>query len=306
MSTSAAAALYVQGNVLRYVEVERTDAAPSVATVGRYTFDVDIASRLLGPEAAPGDRQDVDLPLADIGDLLRRKQGRVVVHPTQVYSFFVPLPADATPAERRQQVLQQVALVAGPEAATDHDVLASAVRPAPDQRGTPYEWLHLLALPEAAASRVQSILGAEVPDGWAWMVSSEGAAHGRLAPPSEAEPSGLLIGAYAGHAEFSLVQAGEWHHAQFTDAAASPEDVLYFARAFLNRLGLTPKDVRAVWAYGDSIDPTLRTAVEADTGLDFHVIDPFAELEGEVALDGDRRPAFAPCVGAALKELASG
>lgn len=305
MSTSAAAAIHVRGHLLRYVEIKRTDATWSVAAVGRYVFDDDIASRILGAEDTSETVPDVDSLPEKIRDLLPQVRGRVVVHPTQVYSFFVPLPAGASPSERREQVLQQVALVAGPAAATDRHVFSSVVRSAPDQQGTSYDWVHVLALPEGAVPGMQAIVGAEAADEWDWMVSSEGAAHSLRPAQLEEKPSGLLVGAYTEHTEFSLVQAGEWHHAQCTDAAKHTEDVLYFARAFLNRSGLSSGDVEALWAYGDAVDSGIQTALEADTGCEVRVLDPFAELAGEVDVDAAGRPAFAPCVGAALKELSA-
>jgi hypothetical protein len=231
---------------------------------------------------------------------LSAERGRIVVPPSAVYSFFVPLPKASSPRERRQQVLQQTAVVTGRGAVSDLHVKASVVRPASEEGEGSHVWCHVLAVPKAARVRLREDIGL-AEDDWAWMVSTEAVAR---APCREKDAAvALLVGTYDGHTEFSLLRSGEWHHAQYTDATEPPPDVAYAARSFLNDVGVSPEAVEGLLGYGPRHEPTLTSALETELGQGMGRLDPFAGEAGGTVPETGERAAFGPCVGAALQAL---
>ncbi len=296
---TSASALHIQGRRLRYVEVARAADGPSVVTVGQHVLEEEGLQGLLGADAELS-REGRDT-LEKAQDALSAEKGRVVVPPSAVYSFFVPLPAEA-PGERRQHVLQQTALVTGTETVSHLHVEAAEVRPAPDQEGRPYEWVHVMAVPNEARTQIGSVFGG-AEDEWDWMVSSEAVAYVPRADAADAgAPFALLAGEYETHTEFALVHEGDWHHAQYTEAPEHAEDLGYSVRSFLNGVGVSPGAVGQVATYGAPMTPAHRSVLEAEVGPEAAALDPFARIADEPAGEGEPS-AFAPCVGAALHAL---
>lgn len=298
MSPSAGAAIHIRNHELRYAVAGRDGGG---VRLGRHEFEERPGRSLLADDDAGLVQEVSDVLRADWGQALP-DHGHVVVHPPEVYSFFVPLPVNASAQQRRQHVLQQAALVTGTDAAADHHVVSASVRPAPDQKGRSYEWEHILVLPSGAYERVQSKLGSLVRNEWSWTVSTEAVARVPVRAAEETTGVSLLIGTYETHTEFSLVRGGTWQHGWYTEAAGVPGNVVYFLRTFLNQQAVLPADLAAVRQYGEAPSPALRQALQEDLGHDVSPLDPAAEREVEGA---DLEAAFAPCLGAVLVEGAA-
>ena len=299
MKNPTVAALHIQGRRLRYAEIADTAEGPSVVTLGQHVLEADLTPAILGVDGE-GAQEGLDR-LGEVREALSAKRGRVVVPPSAVYSFFVPLPAEVAPRERRQHVLQQTALVTGMGTVTDLHVASSGVRPAREQDGRPYEWVHVLAFPEEARTRFQAAF--ELQEEWAWMISSEASVQvPRADGPEASAPFSLLVGEYDTHTEFSLVREAKWHHAQYTEASEHSEDLGYSLRSFLNGLDVSPAAVGELAAYGDPTTSAHRSVVEAELGREATVLNPFASLMGEE--EEEDPSAFVPCIGAALHALA--
>jgi hypothetical protein len=292
-------ALHIQGGRLQYVEVDSTTDGPSVVTVGHHVLEEDLSQAILAEGGMPREVRD---RLREVRDALSAERGRVVVPPSAVYSFFVPLPAEAGARERRQHVLQQTALVTGMGTVAPLHVESSGVRPAPDQEGRPYEWVHVLALSDEVRTQFREAFDLGEEDEWPWMVSSEAAAHvPRVETPNASAPFTLLAGEYDPHTEFSLVHEGDWHHAQYTEAPEHPDDLGYSVRSFLNSVDVSPAAVGQLATYGDPMLPAHRSVLEEEMGREAATLNPFATLAGE---KGEGEPStFVPCVGGALHAL---
>lgn len=300
MKSPMAGALHIQGRRLRYAEVAPTADGPSVTTVGGHTVKEDLTQAILTEEEMPREGRD---KLRAVRDALSVEKGRVVVPPSAVYSVFVPLPAEVAPRERRQHVLQQIALVTGAGTGSHLHVESSSVRPAPEQEGRPYEWVHVLALPNEVRTQFREAFDLGEGDEWRWMVSSDAAVHVSRVESLDAGASfALLAGGFDTHTEFSLVHEGEWYHAQYTEASEHSQDVGYSVRSFLNGVDVSPAAVGQLATYGEPMRPAHRSVLEEEVGQEAATLNPFGTVAGEK--EGEEEPsAYVPCVGGALRAL---
>ncbi len=312
---TAVAAL--RGRALRYAEVERPNdgSAPRLRRLGTCDFDVDVEEAVLGNDGAEG----LDAVGAALREVFRESAPRVltiVARPAALVSFFTPLPDGLAAPARYEQLRQEAALLADVTTAQPVRIRAVPVRTEILPLG-PRRWHHVLHVSEPVHARITLLargLGAGTYDlvdatqtvaSVARAVIADARAAGEVADP--ARPYSLVIGSYAGEAEFSLlrdaVDDGQpaWHFGLHA-AAETPEDAAYFGLTMLDRLSVTPEEVGRLLVYGDRIDPDMRAALGELLGSAALPLDPLP-LFGRrpEGVDAAALAAFAPCLGAVVK-----
>lgn len=296
MSESVSAAIHIRGTTLSYAEIEHRESSQHLRRVNRHTFDFDVLEAL--KEASEGAET-----LDRLAEGVRRELGeseastvKVAIHPLEGFSFFTPLPTKLSVQKRKQELLQQAALVTGARSARSFHLASRTVRTVPDSDGESLMWIHVLAIPEEVDRRVAAWVEGTPVRSHSWMVSAEAAARlvGRIerTRPSHEEalhPYSLAIGEYPDHTEYALSRNREWYHAHYTLAADNPDDRAYYAVAFLNRIDVDVGAIGRLFLYGPSVDLNAYASLESLFGPQPEHLDPlYAVQRGEgVASDVD-------------------
>ena len=307
MTQSISAAIHIQGPTIRYAEVARTASGVELRRLGRERIEVDVVRVLWGEENGV---EALDEMVAAVGGALHDTEAStvgLVVHPLDVYSFFVPLPDGLSDDERERRVAHQAALVTNTRSLDALHTLRRSIRT--DTEGDEaVEWVHVLAVPQEVEARMRTLLSeVPAPEAAGRLLSPEAAARlvehagsgGEVDPPTDGYR--LAIGRYAAHTEYALSHDGAWHHAHAAEDARTPDDQVYYAVGMLNRIGLSPDVVDHIHVYGDAPNAAPDGPFETAFGCSPVALDPFAAVD--VATDlPDEEPAstYVPCVGGAL------
>lgn len=313
MSESVSAAITIEGDVIRYAEVERTDGDRRLLRLGRRRVGFD-ASHVVHQEDEPeGESLDrITTVLTEVlGDTPAREL-RVAVHPSDGYSFFTPISADLPVRDRKRQLLQQAALVTGARSAQALNITSKTVRTAQDSEGGAVMWVHVLAVPTPVDKRMDRII-ADLPVGdHVWILSSEAAARvashierSGVSAQQALRPYTLTLGQYPSHTEYALSRNREWYHAHYTEETGSPEDRAYYAVGILNRIDVPLNAVGRLFVYGQEVDLEAYAPFNTIFGLDPESLDPFSFLQTEDGEYPDNPRPFVPCVGAGLDDYVS-
>lgn len=253
MTQSTSAALHIQGPTIRYAHVVREGDACDLRLLEEQAFAFDV-TRALWEENRSDDLEHVAETSRRVFSDLDVAVLRVVLNPLDVFSFFTPIPAGLSDRGQRRYVTSQTALVTGARSPNTLNLSLQPVRPAKDDA---IEWVHVLALPQAAAERMDALTNSLPVQDVARMTSSEAAAwvvgHAEVSSPFPAETEAtysLAIGQYGTHTEYSLTREGTWHHAHAAQEARSPANRIYYAAGFLNRVGVGAQAVDRLFVYG--------------------------------------------------------
>jgi hypothetical protein len=304
MTQSTSAALHILGPTIRYVEVVREGEAQDLRRLGARTFPFDVARALWGEEGSD-DLDRVAEAVQSVFSGLDAAALRVVVNPPDVFSFFIPIPVGVSDAERRRYATAQTALVTGVRSPDTLTLSLQSIRPL--EGNDTIEWVHVLALPQEVAERMDTLTDSLPVQDVSRMVSSQAAARvvgqRERSNPSSAENGdnySLAIGQYATHTEYVLLRDGSWHHAHAAQEARSSANRAYYAVGFLNRVGLAVQAVDHLFVYGP------RAAAEGPWETVFGsrpvLLDPFETLRR--VPDRFEKPngaeEYVPCIGGAL------
>ena len=307
---SISAAVHIQGRTIRYAEVKREDAAVDLLRLGHETFEADVTKVLWGDES-PEALDDIAAAVERFFDDSEASVVGLVMHPLDVYSFFMPLPAGLSTEEHDQRVAYQAALVTNTRSPGALHSMSRPVRTA-TEKGEAIEWVHVLAVPQEVEARARTVLDGVSGETTGRILSSEAAAH--LMGPSGEEDSEsqedqegayrLAIGQHAGHTEYSLVRDGAWHHAHAAQPAPTAEDQAYYAVGMLNRIGVAPDEIDRLVTYGTEAEAEAKEVFESVFGGAPAALDPFRRLRRvwEQPDDGEAG-AYVPSIGGALAAM---
>jgi hypothetical protein len=310
MSATVVAALEVNGPVIRYAEIERDAEALTISRLGQQTLDFDVKAHALeadDEEAASTVAATLSAAFPDA----RAERATVVIHPSEVCAFFTPVPSDVSGAERKRQVVRQVALLSGARSLEGLHVRAQLVRrgvteatKTKEGEGDAPRWLHVLLVPDAVHDRMGRILQPLPVTDYDWMLSTEAAARltAHAAPTARREEGAgsfaVAVGQYAEHTEYAVVQDDEWVHDHHSRAVDTMQDRLYHLVALLNRLQIPLRRVNRLWLYGHA-DPNAYEVFESVFQVTAEHLDPSAVPGWPESMDRSLGGLFVPCVGAA-------
>jgi hypothetical protein len=301
MEAHARAGIDIVGHSLRYAEVEQYGARFRLLRLGSCDFDFDVAEAVLATSAD----DHVAMVSEALGDVFSGSVAdsvHVTVHPPRCYSFFSPLPKELSPARRNVRLQQEAALVAGTEPSLH--ITPDAVRSQKLEDGSTVEWVHVLAVERAMHERIRNVLGHLSRLRGRLVVGMHAAAStvARLDVPPGAGYS-LAIGTYPDHVEYALCRDGAWQFSRYSDAVP-PVDVAYFAAHVADRFGLAPREIEALYLYGDDADRSHFPDLEFVFGSKLRPLNPLVILdvdEGGLASDFDVE-GYVGCIGAALQQ----
>ena len=307
MTQSISAAIHIQGPTIRYAEVARTASGVELRRLGRERIEVDVVRVLWGEENGV---EALDEMVAAVGGALHDTEAStvgLVVHPLDVYSFFVPLPDGLSDDERERRVAHQAALVTNTRSLDALHTLRRSIRTATEGDET-VEWVHVLAVPQEVEARMRTLLSeVPAPEAAGRLLSSEAAARlvehagsgGEVDPPTDGYR--LAIGRYAAHTEYALSHDGAWHHAHAAEDARTPDDQVYYAVGMLNRIGVAPDEIGRLVTYGTEADAGADAVLESVFGCVPAALDPFRQLRRVWEQPDDEGPgAYVPSIGGAL------
>ena len=306
MTQSISAAIHIQGSTLRYAELERDDSALSLRRFGQETFGFDVSRALWGEEGGNA-LDDVEAVAREaLGDTDASVIG-LVVHPLDVYSFFMPVPTGLSEQERRGQVEHEAALVTNTRSPDSLHTTVRSVRTI-EAGDEAIEWVHVLSVPKAVAERLEALTASLPGQEVVQMISTEAVAglmghtETEQAPPAGNEgPYWLAIGQYSSCTEYSLTHDGAWYHAHAAQESRSPENRAYFAVGLLNRIGVPLNEVGRLSVYGPDADPGPNALFESIFDCSPTLLDPAEVLSQKSELPGDEAlNAYLPCIGGAL------
>jgi hypothetical protein len=316
------AGIELAGHTLRYAEVDLgprqrdldTLAAapgPRLVRLGACDFEFDVAGAILDP-AGPTHLETVATAIGEIFSGSTADRLCVAVHAWHATSFFSPLPAGMPATDRFEQLRQEAAMLSGARLARPVRVSATPLRLETRPDGSEYHWHHVLRLPEAVHARMAHVsrrLGEGADHAF---VDASGAA-GRVAVGLRPErehtveienpadvPFVMAVGVYGDRFETAICRGSVWHFSHWAEAPA-PADATYFSAALLDRLGIEPRAVQRLYAYGDLGDGATVAALETLLATEAQPLDPlrlFRLVRSQA--DPQALSAFAPCVGAAL------
>lgn len=316
--TRTRAGIELAGRMLRYAEVE---AAPSIGPepgvarmlrMGWCDFDFDVGRAILGPGGA-AQRETVARAVAEIFGGSQASQLLVVVHPWASTSFFTPLPAGATAAEKVKHLRQEAAMLADVRAPRPLQVSATAVRSEKLADGREYHWHHVLHLPEPVHGRAAHLAEQLGPRVGHAFVDAAGAAIEVAARLRRLEDPGddlseltsnrfaLLAGVYDKRVEVSLMRGTTWHFSSWVTAQEAT-DAVYHSAVLLQHLGIDVGSVGDLFVYGLLDADAVVGAFEELLAREARPLNPlplFPSLRSQT--DAQTLAAFAPCVGAALR-----
>lgn len=261
MTQSISAAIHIQGSTIRYAEIEPEGSALGLRRLGQETFEFDVA-RVLWEE--DGGTDAFDRVEAVVRKALEGTEASVlglVVHPLDVYSFFVPISTGLSERERGQRVAHQAALVTNTRSPDALHTTSRLVRTV-EAEGEAVDWVHVLAVPQAVEERLEALTAALPVQDLVQMVSGEAIAwlmnHAefeQVLPAENEGPYRLAIGLYPTHTEYALTCKGAWYHAHAAQEARSPENRAYFGVGVLNRIGVSLNEIEQLLVYGPDADP---------------------------------------------------
>jgi hypothetical protein len=307
MDESVSAALSIEGDVLRYAELEHRDGRVRLLRRDEAQFPTSLSRSLLGTDGEPDAARRVTEVLGDgLADTAARTL-RVAVHPPDSYSFFTPISSDVPVRDRKRQLLQQAALVTGVRSTTSLHLTSETVRTTQDSEGEPFMWVHVLAVPDAVDERMAEIVEGLPVREHAWVVTSEAASRvtARLeraggSAQEALRPYTLAIGQYPTHTEYALSRNREWYHAHYAEETESTDNRAYFAVGFLNRVGVPLDGVGRLFVYGVDVDVAAYAPFERIFGQEPEVLDPFRVVDDRTGAPPRHPSAYAPCIGAGM------
>lgn len=310
MSESVSAAISIQGDTLRYAELERLEEGHGLRQFGAETFSFDLTRALLRREAVTEQVHQVREALRGVLGETEARTLRVAVHPPDGYSFFTPISSDVPVRDRKRQLLQQAALVTGVRSTGELAMTSETVRTTQDSDGEPFMWVHVLAVPNEVDERMETMSDSLSVRTHTWLVTSEAAARvtGRVeraggSAQEALRPYTLGVGQYPTHTEYSLSRNREWYHAHYTQEAHSSDNRAYFAVGFLNRVDVPLDAVGRVFVYGVDLDLEQYTSFRSIFGREVEPLDPFRAVENQTDRSAEEPCAYAPCIGAAMDEF---
>ncbi|MFB6098155.1 MAG: hypothetical protein ABEK84_03395 [Salinibacter sp.] len=316
MTHSISAAIHIQGPTIRYAEVLREDASSTLRGVGREAFEFDVTRALWDEEGSPDVLERAGAAVREA--LTRDDDGenassvRMVVPPLDAFSFFTPVASGLSERERRHYATHQAALVTGTRSPEALRLSLRAVRTV-EREGETIEWIHVLAVPQAVAERMETVLAALPGENETWLVSTEASARlmGRAETAAsedaeESTPYSLAIGGYPSHTEYVLTREGTLYHAHTAQEARTPENRAFYGAGFLNRVGVPPSAIGRLFIYGPTMGPKAEEVFETIFECVAVPLDPFEALGRASPPDGsssdDPPGSYVPCVGGALEE----
>lgn len=302
-TTAASAVLELDDAVVRHAAVERRNGRRRLSCFGRRHLGFNVFDRAVRDGDADALSRVASLVANAFSDG-HADRGVVVVHPPDVCSFFTPVSADVSEADRKRDVAHQVALLTGVRSLDELHLRVQTVRHDPSADGGPVDWLHILTVPAAAHDRVQRLLqGADVSS-IDWMLSTEAASRtaAGLMRANDAAPDayGLTVGMAPHHSEYALVRDGAWVHGHHALDVDTPQDRVYHVVALLNRLQVPLRAIDTLFAYGDAASEALGV-FEAVFQAEVQELRPFqliAEWNERVEPSAERE--YAACIGAGL------
>lgn len=304
MTEATAAAVHIQGATVRYAEVVCTESGMIVVHLDQRSAEVDFGRALWDEQGASAALDRLETLVEDMGAGAGVAEMAWVIGPMDVYSFFVPLPAGLPQAERRRRLSYQAALVTDTRSSDALHTISRTIRTA-EVEGDAIEWVHVLAAPSSVAGRIGAMESTLALPRCIYVGSSEAAAHVLPRPEedaSDAPPSfQLAIGHYPTHTEYTLTHHGQWHHAHAVEESRAPENRAYFAVSFLNRVGVPPEAVGAVFVYGPSADTALDGPLAEVLGRTPVLLDPCTRLQCTTNMSTeDLARLYVPCIGGAV------
>ena len=321
MEARVRAGIELYGTTLRYAEVEHYGTEQGrrhrLLRLGSCDFDFDVARALWSDDADAASRRIDTLgeALLDVYESTAAEELRVVAHPPRMHSFFAPVSAQTSEAEREARLRREAQLLSGADTfAPAGEMLHVSLRGlhAEGQGEERREWFHVVAVEGSAHAHLQRVVRRLPLPGFAWTSSMEGAAQAATAlqrqqpreerAASSGTPFTLAVGRYREHLELALVRRGRFHYAVHVPTS-TPADSAYFAAALLERLGTDPSAVGQVFTYGfeasalDAFAALGRITGAAPQALD---VCPAVGLDPDrLSRDFEAGP-YVPCIGATL------
>ena len=111
MTQSISAAIHIQGPTIRCAEIGREDSALQLRRLDSRTVDLNGSEVLWDADGAPDALDRVGAFAQDALEGTEALATALIIHPLEVYSFFVPIPTGLSEQERGQRVAYQAALV---------------------------------------------------------------------------------------------------------------------------------------------------------------------------------------------------
>lgn len=304
MNEPVSAAVHIEGPTVRCAEVVRRESLLDLARFGERTFEFDVSRALWKQEGDTDVLERVQEAVQqELGDT-QAEEIRFVLHPLDVFSFFTPVSPDLSERERMRRVVQQAAVVSGCRSADALRITPRRIRLETVPEGDEIEWIHVLALPKPVQERLESLVSPLSVADSIRVVSLEAVAelipeNGGGGPASTASYS-LGIGTYSTHTEYLLTHRGDWHHGHAT-AEVRPENHTYYAVGFLNRIGVSVKDIERLYVYGSDVAPEVDERLNEVFGSAPDHLSPSAAVD--VPFDAEQRDElrpYLPCIGALL------
>ena len=284
MGTRAVACL--SGRTLRYAEV--SDGA--LRRLGAADFDVD-AERVLFGDGDPAVVGSIADALVDGLGGTSAETLILVLHPTVTTSFFTPLPAGLPADARDGQIRQETALLADLAPTQPVRVRAVSLR-TETQAGGDREWFHVVHVADRVHDRLALLADALGVSGYDLTDSTRSVA--ALAAPSGLD---LMVGAFDGHTEVSVVRDGTFLYGTHGPSTAAA-DTAYFALAALQQAGAQATDPDRLLVYGDAASDTRMGLTAEFTATEPQPVDAFVHLGRRPQADAAELAAFAPVLGA--------
>jgi len=323
LATRVRAGVELSGKALRYAEVDLgprgfaaerlgAEAGPRLLRMGACDFDFDAAAAILDP-SGPAHLDTIATAVKEIFASSRAERLCVAVHPWHATSFFAPLAAGMSAADRFEQLRQEAAMLADARQPRPVRVTATPVRTETTPAGIAYHWHHVLRLPEAVHARMDHVahrIGEGVPHSFVDSAGAAAAVASALRPGEErqdqmndpdAVPFSLAVGVFDSCVEFALTRGETWFHSAWAEAAEM-SDSAYFGAALLDRLNVPRDQVRRLYLYGEAADSALVAGLEDLLAIEAQPLNPLAMFKRVYnAAEPLSLASFAPCVGAALR-----
>ena len=302
MDALARAGISIDGKTLRYAEVEHYGVHRRLLRLGSCAFDFEVTPQMLHDGEA-AHLKTVSEALRDVFSGSVASELRVALHPPSCCSFFSPLPAELTEAERQPRLRREAALLLQEEADVPFHLRTDALYDETLSDGTAVAWMHALALPRSTHGRFDGLLRGLPTKRYRFGLSTQGAAAvaARAEPEAAERPLTVTIGHYPTHLEYALLDRGTWRFGYHT-ASGSPVDAAYFTVALLERMGRTPGEVRQVYFYGVDVPVEDADVFSQVFGHAPKRLSPVAAVEVEEGslTSQFNAEAYAPCVGVTL------
>lgn len=310
------AGIELVGRSLRYAEAE-LGASPRLLRMGVCDFEFDVDAAVL-EVAGPAYLDTVATALREIFAGSQATRLQVAVHPWHATSFFAPLPVGMAATGKFEQLRQEAAMLADSRVARPVRVTASPVRMESLSDGRRFHWHHVLGLAESVHARAAHLAKRVGKRGEHEFVDAAGAVAGvvaRLRSASdrvtEVENPGavlytLAFGLYGNRVEVSVCRGAAWHFSHWVEVTEAA-DAAYFTVALLDRIGVPADRVGSLFLYGDAAGRELLSGVEDLLEKEARPLDAFPLFRRDQnQTDPMALAAFAPCIGAALKEQGAG